>query len=153
MPDSISDLTNSPSELTWKGKTYKVVELTLEDIGEFVRWCKHMAVVEADLNSAGLTERLRQDMIAAVSRDINSGYYEPGASGFVVKMNSPGGQAKILQLGMRANHPDMGFDECNKLVLEGMMGLVWTAGYQPFGGGGDHAGKAKGPEADALLPL
>lgn len=155
MPDSISALTNQPTPLEWQGKTYLVTELTLEAIGEFVQWAKQKAVAEADVNTLGLTDRLREEMIQAVSRDINSGYYEPGAAGFASKMNSVDGQSKILELGLRPQHPDIGFVECRKMVLGGMLSLlVFKAGYEPLGGADDDEKKAMGPASGPQhLPL
>lgn len=153
MPDSIDKLANTPAVITWKGQDYKVTELELDDIAEFTAWAKRMAVVEADMSSLNLTERLREDMMRAVTRDINNGYYEPGAAGFVMKMGSPGGQAKILQLGLKKNHPDITFKDCQTMVLEGMLGMVFNAGYEPFGGESDTK-KASGVAASTgPLPL
>ena len=153
MAESIAELTNAPAELDWQGKKYRVTELELVDIGEFVKWAKQMAVVEADFNSLEMTQKLRDEMITAVTRDINSGYYEPGARGFCEKLSSPGGQAKILQLGLKKFHPEITFSDCKKMVLGGMLGMVFKMGYEPFGGSDDPNSKKTAGQAAQEKPL
>lgn len=94
---TLADLLNAPSELTYKGVTFKLRQPTLMEQALFQRWLEDRARA-AVARATDVPEEVQRRLFADVTADIAAGVYEWAGEACATALRTPGGLAKIVEL-------------------------------------------------------
>lgn len=91
---SLADLLNSPTDITFRGVTYKLREPDLMERGRYQRWLEQEARASAAA-ATELTEEDRRNLLRDVNADIAAKVYAWGGEVCVKSLRTPDGVAKL----------------------------------------------------------
>lgn len=121
---SLSDLLAAGTEVVVGGESFKLRKAQLAEDAAFSKYLKDGAKREAATVPPGTPPDVAEEMAyrqtRAVMRDINAGYFEPLAEGFVAAQMRPDGMAEFLYLVLKTDHPDITREKVKRLIEGGI---------------------------------
>lgn len=103
---TLTDLLNTPTGFTWKGKTFAVSDATFLHRAEFCRWLKDRAIAAAGTAPEGAPAEFMAPFRQAVLQDIAAGVYDWASPACVKAMATRAGGVKALHLVVGASDPE-----------------------------------------------
>jgi hypothetical protein len=129
---TLADLLATPKQVSYKGKTYHLSEMTIEHRAKFSRWLERRARDEAARAAMELPEEAGERYMRVIVREIASGAFEWGSLASVQALLGHKGAAYALTLRLSEQHPEVDEEFAEEIVL-GMLAervSAFTAGLE-----------------------
>lgn len=97
---SLADMLNSPTEVEFEGKTYRLRQPTLVEMGEFQRWLEQRAydaIERRTYQDPAQQDRDRRNL----NNDVAAGVFEWGSEVAAAACQTPAGITRVFQLILR----------------------------------------------------
>lgn len=117
---SLSDLLAAGTEVVVGGESFPLRKATLAEEAAFSKWLKDRAKREAAVVDPDMPTDAASRLIRETMRDVNTGYFEPLAEGYVAAQMRPDGMAEFLYIVLKTDHPDMTREKVRRLIEGGI---------------------------------
>lgn len=113
----LADIANAPTEITFRGVTYPMRDLTALECAMHSRWLEKRAF-DAVARQTQLPEEVRDRMERGILIAAAAGTFEVGSAAYIESTTTIHGWASILHIALRQTHPEATFDFCVEMVTE-----------------------------------
>lgn len=116
----LSDLFNAKTEVVVGGETLALRKAEIHEEAAFSRFLKNRAKREAVVVDPDTPEEDRERLARVALRDVNEGYYDPLAPGYLAAQRTPDGMAEFLYLVLKTDHPNITREKVRNLIENGL---------------------------------
>lgn len=113
----LADIVNAPTEITFRGITYPMRDLTALECAMHSRWLEKRAF-DAVARQTQLPDDVRDRMERGILIAAAAGTFEVGSAAYIESTQTIHGWASILSIALRTTHPEATFDFCVEMVTE-----------------------------------